>query len=78
MQLRIGERPAFLGDALGAKRRVCAQEVLVLLARAHILFGALIGGCLRRRGCGRGDQPGGDTQPTIVKPPLTLNTWPVM
>ena len=59
MQLGIAERPAFLGDALGAKRRVGAQEALVLLARANILFGTLIGRGLGRRGSGRGDQPGG-------------------
>ena len=57
MELRIGNRPAFLGDPLGAERRVGAERGLVLVARADILIGALISRLLRRR-C-RGDQPRG-------------------
>jgi hypothetical protein len=105
MQLGIGYRPAFLGDPLGAKRRVAAHEALVLLAGADILFGAVVWGLLRRRRSGSGEPGSGEQrdggrqanpdaswhgcaplqwtrcsapQPTIVNPPLTLNTWPVM
>src|SRR5439155_23770673 len=54
MHLAVGKRPAFLGDALGAERRVGAQQALVLLALAHILLGAFRA---RRRQCRtRGDQ----------------------
>src|SRR5262249_1724054 len=38
VELRTLQRSAFLGDALGAKRRIAAQKGLVLLALSHILL----------------------------------------
>jgi hypothetical protein len=43
MQLPIAYRPAFLGDPLGAKCRVAAQQAFVLQAGADILLGAFVG-----------------------------------
>src|SRR5260370_31879391 len=60
MQLRIAYRPALLRDPLGAKRRVAAEQALVLLALPHILLGAFIATRLPPGRAGSGDQPGGN------------------
>src|SRR6266851_381659 len=58
MQLRIAYRPALLGDPLGAKRRIAAEQALVLLALPHILVGTFIAARLPPGRAGSGDQPG--------------------
>jgi hypothetical protein len=50
MQLWIGNRPAFLLDALGAKARIAPQRPLVLAALAHIRRRTRVGRALPRDG----------------------------
>src|SRR5581483_1522006 len=89
IQRRALQRAAFLGDPPGAEGRVAAHELLVLPAFAHVALRFAVAGRLRRRRAGhqaqRRRQPdppplrhGCVPQPTIVSPPLTLSTWPVM
>src|SRR5258708_620705 len=42
IELRTLQRPAFLGDAFGAERRVAAQQLLILLALTHVLIGRFV------------------------------------
>src|SRR5215813_5288983 len=108
VELRALKRPALLRDALVSKSRVCAQQLFVLPALAHILLGAFAG-LSGKSEIGGSHHHGGETarkqfrhgrallvrgpdrqdsnkvlaemrrgQSTIVNPPLTLNTCPVM